>query len=51
MIIKCTCKHEGQDRLHGVGNRVANPVKAKMSGETSRYRCTVCKTEHTKQGK
>jgi len=39
MIAKCDCKHEGQDELHGKGNRVHNP-KAK-----DEIRCTVCKSE------
>lgn len=36
MIIKCNCKHEAQDKLHGAGNRVHNSGKGI-------YRCTVCK--------
>lgn len=39
MIIKCVCVHEGQDELHGLGNRVANPTT------TGTVRCTVCKQE------
>lgn len=44
MIQKCTCKHDGQDKLHGNGNRVFNltgkgPVGVKV------YRCTVCGKE------
>lgn len=37
-IKKCKCVHEGQDKLHGKGNRVHNWA-AKDSG----WRCTVCK--------
>ena len=39
MILKCSCKNEHQDKLHGKGRRVHNKT-AKGS-----YRCTVCKTE------
>lgn len=35
-IKKCTCKHEGQDELHGKGNRVFNQDAKKN------YTCTVC---------
>jgi hypothetical protein len=35
-IVKCTCKHEDQDKLYGVGNRAANEMR---SGQ---LRCTVC---------
>ena len=41
MIIKCTCKHEEQDKLHGPQCRVANPTK-----DPDKVRCTVCKREH-----
>jgi hypothetical protein len=40
MIIRCTCVHSEQDRLHGFGHRVANLIKA-----VDKVRCTVCKTE------
>ena len=43
MIAKCDCKHEGQDKIHGAGNRVHNP---KAKDET---RCTVCKNEKKKK--
>lgn len=39
MIKKCSCKHEGQDKIHGDGNRVHNP-KAK-----DEVRCTICLRE------
>ncbi len=45
MVIKGTCQHEAQDRLHGLGNRVHNPTKA--GAADCQYRCTVCKTEKT----
>lgn len=36
-ILKCTCKHEQQDKLHGTGNRLHNATaKPKV------YRCIVC---------
>lgn len=44
MILKCSCQHTEQDRLHGSGNRVANYCPD-PSG--AKYRCTVCKKEHT----
>ena len=34
-IMKCKCKHEGQDRIHGKGERVHNEA-------TTGFRCTVC---------
>jgi len=39
MILPCTCKHEGQDKLHGKGNRVHNPHVNNM---VLYGRCTVC---------
>jgi len=36
-ILKCTCKHEGQDKLHGPGKRVHNQTK-----DHDVFRCTVC---------
>lgn len=45
MILKCTCPHEGQDRLHGLGNRVHNEMKE--SGGTVSHRCTICCKEKT----
>jgi len=35
-IIKCTCKHEFQDSVYGIGNRVGNETQA------GQYRCVVC---------
>ena len=43
MKIKCTCKHEGQDKLNGKQIRVANP--AKPSKVQTIVRCTVCGKE------
>ena len=34
-IFLCTCKHEGQDKIHGKGRRVFNEGKGT-------YTCTVC---------
>lgn len=34
-VKKCTCKHEGQDKLYGAGNRLMNEY-------SKGYRCTVC---------
>jgi hypothetical protein len=36
-IFYCSCKHEYQDKLYGVGRRVFNMGKAN-------YKCTVCKS-------
>lgn len=38
MILRCTCKHEFQDKRYGKGKRVFNKT-------TTGYRCTVCKRE------
>lgn len=43
--VKCKCVHEGQDRLHGVGTRVANTT-AKQDKDYAEVRCTVCKSTH-----
>ena len=43
MKVKCTCQHEGQDKLHGKGIRIATPVNKKVPKE---FRCTVCSKEH-----
>ena len=45
MILKCTCPHKEQDRLHGPGNRVHNEMK-EVSGTTS-FRCTICLKDKT----
>ena len=45
-IVRCKCKHEGQDSIHGKGNRVANET-AKGSAGKLVVRCTVCLAEHT----
>lgn len=37
-IRSCKCKHESQDAIHGVGQRVYNST-------TKGLRCTVCGTE------
>lgn len=42
MIKTCTCKHEGQDKLHGNGRRVWNECKI---NNNVGYRCTVCGKE------
>ena len=36
MIKPCSCKHEGQDSLHGTGNRVHT------EGVEGKVTCTVC---------
>lgn len=37
---KCSCKHDDQDRIYGIGIRLHNSCKAGKS-----FRCTVCKNE------
>ena len=41
MILKCQCKHKSQDTIHGLNHRVMNPL-VKKSGESQKYRCSVC---------
>ena len=43
-IIKCGCRNEGQDKLHGKGKRVGNAFMG--LGSKVQYRCTVCLMEH-----
>ena len=43
-IVKCGCRHEGQDAIYGYEKRVAN-LTAEKSGRS--YRCTVCEKIHT----
>ena len=40
MIAACTCKHAGQDALHGAGKRVWNECAVKDKKQD--IRCTVC---------
>lgn len=42
MLIRCSCKHDYQDKRYGVGVRVHNPLKATSGG--LQWRCTVCET-------
>ena len=39
-IIKCSCKHEFQDKQYGAGNRVHN--YARSANREGGWRCTVC---------
>lgn len=45
MIVKCSCVHVSQDRLHGKGNRVANKCGSKTL--VNMCRCTVCGQQHS----
>ena len=47
-ILRCTCAHAGQDKLHGKGMRVFNKLGGKDKHDT--YRCTVCGTTTTSKG-
>lgn len=40
-ILKCTCKHEFQDKTYGPGMRVFNPI-GKGSSQGDNYVCSVC---------
>lgn len=46
MILRCSCKHEFQDKQYGAGNRVHNDCKPGEKN-TKWYRCTVCRKERT----
>ena len=39
-IMKCSCKHEGQDQMYGPGMRVFNPIG--KGSQDAGYICTVC---------
>ncbi len=45
-IVKCICKNEGQDKLHGAGLRAHNSCM--MDTKTPGWRCTVCLREKAK---
>ncbi len=45
MIIKHTCSHKGQDKLHGKGMRVFNKTEKSKRNDVDVYRCTVCLAE------
>ena len=44
MILKCSCEHSQQDKLHGKNQRVHNESKA----VPPKYKCTVCGSERDK---
>lgn len=48
MIIKCNCKHEGQDALHGKGMRLHNPGVRQGKDAIVKFRCTVCGDQKSK---
>lgn len=39
-ILACSCSHDGQDKLHGKGQRVHNLCR--KDGKATGWRCTVC---------
>jgi hypothetical protein len=47
MILKCTCKHNYQDKTYGVNMRVHTPM-ATGKDTPPKFRCTVCRTERGK---
>lgn len=45
-VMKCSCEHQGQDRMYGKGNRLFNvTIKGKQGPEV--YRCTICGKERS----
>jgi aspartate carbamoyltransferase regulatory subunit len=46
MVLKCDCKNDFQDKEHGKGKRVHNPMKV-VKPQPPKYRCTVCGREKT----
>lgn len=43
-VLKCSCRHPGQDAVHGDGNRVHNPLGIVDARNKIRaFRCTVCR--------
>lgn len=47
--IACNCKHEFQDKVYGIGRRLANLVTKTLKSTSNQcdYRCTVCGKAHT----
>lgn len=47
--VNCTCQHTFQDKIYGIGRRLANLVtkSIKPGSNTVEYRCTVCKKTHS----
>ena len=43
-ILRCSCKHAGQDILYGNGQRVHNQCE-----KSTKWRCVVCLTLHDDQ--
>ena len=50
MLLRCFCKHAGQDALHGDGRRVHNKTTKPVDTPNKNYRCTVCKHERPVKG-
>lgn len=42
--IKCTCKHEDQDKIYGNSMRLHNKMKQR-DASNKMWRCTICKKE------
>jgi hypothetical protein len=38
-VLKCSCRHDYQDSIYGVGMRVMNPAP---SDKPKEYVCTIC---------
>lgn len=41
-VLKCTCKHEEQDKMYGPGMRLHNVCDKKGTAAYGKYYCTVC---------
>jgi len=40
--LPCDCQNDWQDKRYGVGKRLHNPCKSKISNQRKAHRCTVC---------
>jgi len=50
-ILKCTCQHDYQDKIHGKNLRVMNMTTKNKSAGMDTYRCTICLREQTVENK
>lgn len=44
--VACSCTHTEQDKMHGVGVRVANSTQKNIDKDRTEVRCTVCGRLH-----
>lgn len=45
-VVQCKCPHSGQDRIYGIGKRVANLLSKDAKSNLSEFRCSVCGVIH-----